>query len=432
MKAWSLARRELLKRLGLGAACLPVLRSGRARGAAAPRHLVIIQMTQGYRQASWRPAAGALQALPYTVEPFAPFRDDMIFLPGLSMPGVAISGAGSYALMFYGLSNTTAGIAYREPLGPTLDQLVGSVLSSTGGRRSLNLAVMLERPPQANPPPARKYCFWAGAGQPIRPAGDPYAIHRDLFAGGADTPEVKRLVLRRKSILDYVGTELQEYGKTVGRPEREVVEAHLQSVRELEAQVSSATAACTPAAPPSPPVDLNADASYPVILDLHLKAIVAALRCGVTNVATLQLSDAVATGVNLGSFIPGIPTTGPSNKTRTWHDLGSNPVFQGVDQKRVADRWFMERFAGFLQQLRDASLLDDSVVLIGNHMEDGIGGNNQRVPWMLAGKGGGWLNTGQCLPGEGRSIAGVMAGICEALGVTKHPYGDVLPGLKKI
>jgi len=424
-----------LRRLGLGAACLPLL-SRRARGAAPRRHLVIIQMSQGYRQLYWKPATGPLELLPSTVAPFEPFKQDLIFLPGLAIPGAGTSGRLAYGVMFYGLGATGAG-TYKEPAGPTLDQVVGSALPGAGGRRSLNLGVMLDRPPVATTQPGGRYCFWTDAGQPIRPIGDPDALYRDLFAPGPDTNEVKRLMLRRKSILDYVGTDLDEYGKRVGQPEREVVDRHLEAIRELENQVQRAAQSCSAGAPPSPPLDLNADSSYPKIMDLHMKAMVAALRCGVTNVTTLQLSDADPRNVNLGAFIPGLPPGGIGylSPTTTWRDVGRNPLLNGVDLKRIVDRWFMERLAGLLAQLREVGadgipLLDDTVVLVGNHMEDGSSGA-QRVPWMLAGKAGGTLDTGKCLASASQSIAAVMAAICEALGVTKHPYGVPLAGLTK-
>jgi hypothetical protein len=439
MKNWSLARRDLLKRLGLGAACLPLLRARRARAASPRRHLVIIQMTQGYRQAYWKPPTGALATLPPTLAPMGPFEQDLIVLPGLTNPSAGISGRGAYGVMFYGLGAT--GTTYKEPTGPTLDQVVGAALPGAGGRRSLNLSVMLDRPPQLSTMPGAKYCFWTGAGQPIKPLGDPYAVYRELFgAANMDTPEARRLMLRRKSILDYVGTELDEYGKRSGTPEQQVVEGHLQAIRDLETQLQavSQSAACGPDAPPPGAVDLNADRNYPIILDLQMKMMVAALKCGLTNVVTLQLSDASAMNVDLAAFIPGLPTGGTAYKSpiRSWRDIGHNPVVNGVDLKKIVELWFMQRMAGLLQQVRGlaedgGSLFDHTVVLMGNHMEDG-GSTAQRIPWMLAGNGGGWLNTGNCLPSEGQSITKVMAGICEALGVTAHPYGDVLPGLKKV
>lgn len=436
-----LARRDLLRRLGVGAACLPLLGARRAFAAAAParKRLLIVQMTEGYRQLYWKPAAGALanQSLPSTNEPFEPWKSDLVFLPGLSNTGVGLNRRDAHRLMFYGFPGSGA-VGAKQPAGPTLDQVVAAALPRpSGARASLNLGVMVERPP-GSARPEENACFWTNAGAPIRALGDPYAVYRDLFIPAADDLTVKRLILRRRSILDYVGSNLEEFGKRAGTEDRFQIEAHRQSIRDLEGQLQAlGDAGRCGLSPPSPAVDLNADASYPIVLDLHFKAMVAALRCGVTSVATLQLSDAAATAVNLNAFIPLRTASGYKSNVVTWRDLGHDPVYDGVDRKRLVERWFMERLAGLLGACRaviedGVPMLDNMVVLIGNSMEDGVSANGQRIPWMLAGKAGGALATGQCLPGEGRPITSVMAGICEALGAAQHPYGPALPGLKKI
>ena len=57
---------NLLRGLGLGAACLPLVRGGRARaqvtGTPKHRRLMVIEMTQGLRQTAWKPAEGRLAA----------------------------------------------------------------------------------------------------------------------------------------------------------------------------------------------------------------------------------------------------------------------------------------------------------------------------------------------------------------------------------
>lgn len=436
MKDLAIARRDLLKRLGLGAACLPLLRS-RARAALpARRRLVIVQMSQGYRQAFWRPRDGSLvdQTLPSTVEPLEPWKSDLVFLPGLTNPGIGIDSRDAYRLMFYGRGASGAPGA-RQPDGPTLDQIVGAALPrAPGGRPSLNLGVMIERP--GIPTRAgENCCFWRTAGQPIQPLGDPYAVYRDLFTPGAgDTAAIKRLILRRKSILDYVGSNLDELGQRSGQPDRREIERHQQAIRDLERQLEAASesAGCG-GAPPSPMLDLNTDRNYPPILGLHMKAMVAALRCGLTSVATLQLSDAAAATVDLNAFLALQARAGRI----TWRDVGHNPSIDSVDRKRVVERWFMERIAELLQQLREVvedgvPLLHNTIVLIGNPMEDGPTSDLQRSPWMLAGNGGGALATGQCVGGAGHSGASVMAAICETLGVSQHPFGEAMPQLKKI
>jgi hypothetical protein len=50
-KDWSLARRDLLKSLGVGAACLPILQATRsyAQTGGFPKRCMIILLTEGYR-----------------------------------------------------------------------------------------------------------------------------------------------------------------------------------------------------------------------------------------------------------------------------------------------------------------------------------------------------------------------------------------------
>ena len=76
----------------------------------------------------------------------------MIFLPGLTNPNVGVSARGAYGVMFYGLGSTGTG-GYKEPAGPTLDQVVGTALPAAGGRVSLNLSVMIDKLPTATTQP---------------------------------------------------------------------------------------------------------------------------------------------------------------------------------------------------------------------------------------------------------------------------------------
>src|SRR4029079_14325398 len=108
---------------------------------------------------------------------------------------------------------------------------------------------------------------------------------------------------RRKSILDHVGSDLDDYRARLGTEDRTAVSAHMEAIRSLELQLQVPAAqmdACAPAAPSM--IDLAAAASYAPILTAHLRLMVAALKCGITNVATLQTSDALGMGINFGAF----------------------------------------------------------------------------------------------------------------------------------
>jgi hypothetical protein len=139
-------------------------------------------------------------------------------------------------------------------------------------------------------------------------------------------------------------------------------------------------------------------------------------------VGTLQISDATGKQVSFGSFVPGIPELGTGYKTpyRNWHDLGHNPSFKGTNHKVIADKWCMAELAAFIQKLQainepGGTMLDNSLIVWGNHMEEGANHVTQRTPWVTAGKAGGALRTGLCL-GEGRSTADAINEFSRAFG----------------
>ncbi len=79
----------------------------------------------------------------------------------------------------------------------------------------------------------------------------------------------------------------------------------------------------------------------------------------------------------------------------------------------------------------------DSVVLWANHMETGANHNAQRIPWLLAGRAGGYFKTGQVIKGAGGQISRVrvMCEIANAMGagvpyLGKPETGGPLPELR--
>ena len=72
---------------------------------------------------------------------------------------------------------------------------------------------------------------------------------------------------------------------------------------------------------------------------------VAALACGVTGVATLQLADAHGLNIDFRAFVPGLPaqpTGGYKTPFANWRDVGHNPVIGGQDMKAMVDAWWMD------------------------------------------------------------------------------------------
>jgi hypothetical protein len=455
MKNWELARRDLLKQLGLGLACLPVLNASRswAQGATAPPKLIIIFASEGYRMAQWKPAVGPIGTLPQSTSPLQPWKDYVTFLTDMTNPnykGGEKYGHEAYGTIFWGGAKTKGSGKAQEPVGSTFDQVIADGLNAKTPvkERSLAFQVQLDRAPnQKNV--GQNRCFYRD-GSPINPEANPTDTFARLFAGAAPTnpgagDAAKKQIAQRKSILDYVGNNLEAFKARVASEDRKTIDSHLGAIRDLENQLSGTGmptgASCGDGDPGKYTKDqiLADEKLYPTIMQSYMDIMLAAVHCGVTNVATLQISDSSGNQVNFGSFVDGIPPRGTGYKSafRNWHDLGHNPVLSGVDHHRIVDQWCMQKYADYLTKVKavphgSGTMLDSSLVMWTNHMEDGESHNSQKVPWVLAGKVGGKINTGISAASAGKPIQSAMADIITAMGVTaSDPFTGSIPGLRK-
>jgi hypothetical protein len=427
MKKWELARRDLLKGLGVGFGCLPLLHASEVWGAAgAPRRLMIVMNTNGYRQTYWKPQEGPLagQTLPESSAPLEPYKGDVIFCPDMSQPAYGGGGHGSYVNCLASGPNDNLR-EYRVPFTPTIDQIVGPVLAKEGNltRVTLPLGIQIAGG-NAGIFPSKRMC-WKDRNTPITPEEDIYKAYADVFAGGdkgvANADAIKSLMAHKKSLLDYVGNSIGRFKARLGTDDRQVIESHLQSVRELETQLASPRADLSRCGKdPGAPIDVKGAGNYPTLFKLSLDLMVAALKCDLTRVTTLAPCDASGSNIKFNSVVP--------EANRGWHSMGHNPISGSVDNKKFADRWLMTQFGSLIQRLKDVpeaggSMLDSTVVLWANHMEEGANHNSQKTPWMLAGNVNRYFRTGQCAPSAGRPVNGVLYHLCHALGVPVDYFG---------
>ena len=356
--------------------------------------MILVLASEGYIINQWKPKIGSLmdQTLPSSSSPLEPYKSYVNFLHPLTNPSYrgAISGHQAYATIFWGGPN--GGGQYPEPTGPTLDQVVAGALKPAQ-RKSLNFQVQVDRQPVSGGRGA-SHCHYTGPGQAINPELNPFKTYQTMFAGmpapsadGMPDPAVQRLFLRRKSVLDYVSGNLTSFRSRVAAEDGKLIDQHLNSIRALEGELTSIATGKGPRVQVAAPANMSdadilggpmANKIYPDIMHSYMDMIIAGLSAGVSHVGTLQISDATGKQVSFGSFVQGIPEIGTGYKTkyRNWHDLGHNPNFQGTNHKVIADKWCMSEFAAFIKKLQaitepGGTMLDNSLVVWGNHMEDG-------------------------------------------------------------
>jgi hypothetical protein len=439
-KDWALARRELLKSLGVGIACLPILQANKSfaqtGGGGYPKRLMVVLLTEGYRPGQVALATSGpigTQMLPPVTQPLDKHKQDLIILTNLGNPqfrGCARWGHGTYGTIFAqdrGDPNTGNGKEYWEPMAPTFDQVIAK---ANPGQVVPSIATSVRVGTNSGGTGSNR-CFWTGAKQPITPEADPYKLYNALFAGkmtgggmGMADPAADKMRADRKSLLDYIGGSLDRFGAQLGTEDRAIIQGHLNSIRTLEKelteprpQVGACSVMLTP--DPSKPVDVSSNNNNGTLLQLHFQLMTAALKCDATRVATLQFGDATGGSVTFPQV----------NVNRNWHSLGHNP---GAD-KLVVDKWCMTMFSGLLDMLKAVpegagkTMLDNMTVLWANHMESGDSHQAVKLPWILAGKGGGFWKQGISLSDTGKNNTHVMATICNAMGVPITSFGDGAP-----
>ena len=246
---WQLARRDLLKHLGVGAG-LPAAAAGDRKACARRRRptascLMVLQMSEGYRQQYWKPATGPLGTLPRPLMPLEAHKADMIVCPGHEQPGhrrrrprlvrrhLLRPGRHRRRLQGADRPDLRSGGGQRPAQDRQRPQ-VADTWSSCTCRRADHLG--RAAPAASGPARASPSTRWA----------IPTPLYKEVFAGGdfnshAPIPAaIKRLMANKKSILDFVGAQPGRLQEAPGQrgPQRPSTPTS-RRCRELETQLQS-------------------------------------------------------------------------------------------------------------------------------------------------------------------------------------------------
>jgi hypothetical protein len=443
-------RRELLAGLG-GIGLLPLISGGSARAqAASPRRLVVFYTPNGTIGPQWRPGGGESDfTLGRILTPLAPWRSKLLVLGGVDM-ALAEAGFGSHHTRGMGGLLTGRPIlmgSFRSAGPPTagwasgisIDQHIARQLATTAGGstrfRTLELGV---RVVDAE---VRGRISYLGPNQPVPPMESPYDVFDRIFAGGRPptaTPggdaSGERLRLQRKSVLDFLGQELNALRGRVGAEDRARIDAHLESVRDIERRLQPAVnpGSAAPAPAPltcatptlAPRIDLQADESLPAIGRLHMDLLAGALACDQVRVATLQWTHAESNHT--------FPFLGVNGQHHAMSHAGDGDAAAQESLSKInvfyAEqlRYLLDRLASYREG--DRTLLDNTVVLWAIEVGKGNNHAHRDLPFLLAGSCGGHFRTGRFVDylarGRSQPHNNLLVSLANAMGLPDQTFGD--------
>lgn len=446
-RSWEISRRSVLKGLGTAIA-LPWLEAmssaaelaGNAAGTPAPLRMAFFYVPNGVHIPDWTPeAVGKDFAMPATLEPLAPFRDELNILTGLAQQnGFSLGdGAGDHARALGSFLTgahplKTDGANIRA--GISVDQVAAEKLGPATRFRSLELGI--DRGGQAGNCDSGYSCAyssniaWRSETTPVAKEVNPRLVFDRLFASrNRDESAGARAKreLYRKSILDFVSDDASSLERRLGMNDRRKLAEYLTCVRELEVRIArSEEGTKVDLDGVTRPDGIPQDYREHVRLMFDLMAL--AFQGDVTRVSTFMYANEGSTKSYAFIDIP-----------EGHHELshhGNDP--KKHEKLKKINRFHIEQFAYFLEKLKsiregDATLLDRSMLVYGSGISDGNRHNHNNLPVLLAGRGGGSIASGRHIKYESQTpMNNLYVSLLDRMGTPVDALGDSTGRLKEI
>jgi hypothetical protein len=315
----------------------------------------------------------------------------------------------------------TDGFEYAS--GASIDQIIARKVAQPTEVPTLALSAAHDEQLGGDVDATTRYMTYSASGQPVLPDPDPYHVFQTLIGSGGLSPEAQAKVqASRRSVIDLVLGELTRLDAKVGVADRAKIDAHVTGLRDIERRLAAHAggAACTGAKlPPGYEGKLLDNDSFPALVKMQNDLVVAALRCDLTRLASVQWSRTF------------------SMLRHTWldpdapqHHPNSHKTTPDADEWQARmSTWYCQQFAYLVGQLAatpegNGTLLDNTLAVWAYDMSSGAGHVISPAIAVLAGGLGATMNHGT----NGRFIdfAGkydwtqMLVTICHAMGA-----GDV-------
>lgn len=377
----------------------------------------------------WAKGQGAGMQIGPGLQPMEPFTEDLVFLRGLFNEQAVRHGSahlGRFPNLLSGAWVSTDQSDIR--VGKTMDQ----VLAQRIGRRTPVPSLVLGiEPTELRLEDGLSMIYgscisWASDTKPATKEIYPSRTFDRLVGDG------KGRKLDR-SILDQVRADARALRSRISPGDRRKLDEYLHSVRDIEQRLDRASRderlegwqpTLTEPDMQRPPEQLPQD--IPEHMRLMLDLVVLAFRMDKTRIATLMLNNDLSQ-MNFG-FLKDVQGSLHLDLTHN----GRDPELEAMYLK--TNRFHVRQFAYLLERMRaidegGRSLLDNSLLLFCSNLFDGDKHQADEMPMLLAGRGGGTLQTGRVLDYRDRDDADRRAcslylSLMDRLGVRLPRFGD--------
>ncbi len=439
-----LSRREVLRGLGttISLPLLPTLSTGllaaeRRPDVKPPVRMAFVFVPNGVHLPDWTPQRrGADYDLPYILEPLTDLRDDLLVLSGLTQDKGRANGDGAGdharaagAFLTGAQPFKTSGANIR--LGISADQAAAQQIGAATRFPSLELGVEVGSN-SGNCDSGYSCAYsnnisWSSPTTPTAKELDPRALFDRLFSDQADRQRAakgrEKRRRRRKSVLDFALSDARRVQRDLGGKDRQKLDEYFTSIRAIEKRIAKEippTKLDFTDVPEALPSTAGARLQYETHLKLMCDLLVLAFQSDLTRISTFMFARAAS---NRSYKELGVPDGHHSLS----HHQG-DPIKH--EKIRRINRFHAEQFAYLLRKLRaieegDGCLLDNCMIVYGSGLSDGNRHNNEDLPILMAGAGGGSIDSGRHVvyPRE-TPMCNLFLSMFDRAGVKTDSFGD--------
>lgn len=402
----ALSRRAVLK--GAGAAIsLPLLDAmvpAFGGSIESPTRLAFVYFPHGAVQKFWTPE-GTSNNFTFSpiLKPLEGMRDYITVVSGCrNKPGESSNPHGIIEQTWLSCKNPDD----RAGDGTTIDQVAAKQIGQTTPLSSLELCGE----------PGGSISYRGSSGLPLE--GNPRKVFYTMFgAGDSNADRIARLKATG-SLLDYVLESSKSLNRQLGASDRAIVDDYLTSVREVEDRIQKLLAKADslgdlPDAPLGTPDD------FTELLDIQYEMMALAFQTNQTRIASLRTIKEAS----MRTF----PTVGVDE---AFHPLSHHGEDPDKHEKLVrVQAYNTERFAQFIKRLSEikegnGNILDSSIILFGSNMANSDLHNNNPLPQLIAGHGGGIKGNQHIAVAPNTPHANVLLTMAQRAGVELEKFGD--------
>lgn len=428
----AMSRRALLRGIGTTMA-LPLLdamipSSAAAEASARPKQLQVFYSPNGMMMDGFRPAAAGPLVLPQTLEPLAPFRDQVTVVTGLGHPSAAAMGD---APAGHGRSCPAflTGVHVRQTEGTdircgiSMDQAFAQALGDATQLPSMELGI--DQASLLGSCDINYSCTytngisWRNPTVPLPVTVNPRDVFERLFGDGdaLDARSRAAQFRRQASILDFVLDDTRRLAGDLGAADRHKLDEYLEATRDIERRIGRAALA----APDAQAATIERPAGVPASFDEHVRLMidlqVLAMQADITRVGTFMIGRELSNRT--------YPEIGVPDSHHMLSHHGGNP--EKIAKLQRINRHHMEHFAYYLKRMRETTdgtgtLLDRTLVLRGSAFGDPNEHDYMDLPVIVA--GGLVPGNRHLVADKGTTMSNLLLAGLNLLDVPAKAFGD--------